>query len=90
MSKRIFVAIAIPNYYAYGFGNVWVSASLVVWLAAGSLSKILKLPVYKLISSSQANDTVSIDKMRHQLNGVNGLQAVLYTVAVMVLAIGLL
>src|SRR6185312_13625582 len=35
--------VAVPYYCLYGFGNWWITASLILWLAAGSISKTLKL-----------------------------------------------
>ncbi len=81
--------VAIPYYYLYGFGNWWVTASLIIWLAAGSISKMLKLPVYKTIAALQSNDAAQLMEARRRVNRGNSLQAVLYCIAVVVMAIGL-
>lgn len=80
---------AIPYYYFYGFGNWWITAGLALWLVAGNISKIIKLPVYKAIATLKSDDTVQLKNMRHKLNMGNLLQAVLYSVAVVVMALGL-
>jgi len=81
--------VAIPYYYSYGFGNWWVTASLVIWLAAGSVSKILKLPVYKTIAALKSDDTAQLIEARRKVNRGNTFQAILYCIAVVVMAIGL-
>jgi hypothetical protein len=83
------LVIAIPYYYLSGFGNWWITASLVLWLAAGSVSKILKLPVYKTIATLKNEDVAGLNEMRRKLNTGNLLQASLYIVAVIVMAVGL-
>ena len=81
--------VVIPYYYLYGFGNWWVTASLIIWLAAGSISKMLKLPVYKTIAALQSNDAAQLMEARRRVNRGNSLQAALYCIAVVVMAIGL-
>jgi hypothetical protein len=81
--------IAIPYYYLYGFANWWVTASLILWLVAGSISKMLKLPVYKDIAALKNDNTALLIEARKKVNRGNTFQAVLYCIAVVVMAIGL-
>lgn len=80
---------AIPYYWLYGFSNWWITASLILWLAAGSVSKMLKLPVYKAIATLKSDDTAQLNEARRKMNRGNSLQAALYCVAVVVMALGL-
>jgi hypothetical protein len=68
---------AIPYYYCYGFGNWWITIGLGLWLVAGSIAKVLKLPVYKGISTLKNNEVVAIQELRNKLNIGNILQAAL-------------
>jgi len=81
--------IAIPYYYFFGFDNWWITAGLALWLVAGSISKILKLPVYKAIAALKNDDAVQLNEARRKMNSGNILQAVLYSVAVVLMAFGL-
>jgi hypothetical protein len=79
---------AIPYYYFYGFGNWWITAGLILWLVSGSVSKIIKLPVYKAISTLNSDDAVQLNEMRNKVNTGNLLQAILYSAAVLLMAFG--
>src|SRR5579863_7264085 len=37
---------AIPYFYFYGFSNRWIAAGLALWFVAGSIAKMIKLPVF--------------------------------------------
>jgi hypothetical protein len=80
---------AIPYYYFYGFGNWWITAGIILWLVAGSVSKIIKLPVYKAISALNSDDEVQLNEARNKVNTGNLLQAILYSAAVILMAFGL-
>ena len=72
---------AIPYIYFYGFRNRWIIAGLALWLAAGAVAKIIKLPVYKRIAALEEGDVVGLRKERKRLNNGNLLQAILNSVA---------
>lgn len=36
---------AIPYFYFYGFRNRWITSGLALWLVAGCISKVNKVPV---------------------------------------------
>ena len=80
---------SIPYYYFYGFGNWWITAGIALWLVAGSISKILKLPVYKEIATLKSDEVIRLKEARRKINNGNLLQAVLYTIAMVVMAFGL-
>jgi hypothetical protein len=80
--------VAIPYFYFYGFSNGWITTGISLWLVAGSISKIFKLPVYKGVSVLKSDDTVQLKELRHKLNTGNLLQAALYSVAVILMAFG--
>lgn len=71
---------AIPYFYFYGFGNRWLIAGLAVWLVAGGIGKVIKLPLYKMI---EAGDAARLEEARHKLNAGNLIQAILNSVAVL-------
>ena len=81
--------LAVPYYYWYGFGNKWITAGLALWLVAGSFSKAYKLPVYQALASLQNNAIGEIKKERGKFNAGNVFQAILYTVAAVLIAFGL-
>lgn len=80
---------AIPYYYFYGFGNWWITSGLGLWLVAGNIAKMLKLPVYKAIATLTNDDVVQLKEARHKMNMGNIFQAVLYSTATILMAIGL-
>jgi hypothetical protein len=81
---------AIPYYYFYGFGNWWITMGLGLWLVAGSVAKMMKLPVYKELSAQQTMDVAQLQEMRHKLNVWNIFQAVCYSLATVAMALGCL
>jgi hypothetical protein len=80
---------AIPYYYFYGFGNWWITAGLGLWLVAGSISKAVKLPVYKVIATLKSDDAQRLREERQKMNKVNLLQAICYSAAVVLMAFGI-
>ncbi|HEV3222753.1 MAG TPA: hypothetical protein VGZ90_07735 [Puia sp.] len=79
----------IPYYYFYGFGNWWITAGIALWLVAGSISKIYKLPVYRAISTLKSGDAIKLKRQRYKLDTGNLFQAILYSAAVIIMAFGL-
>jgi hypothetical protein len=69
---------AIPYFYFFGFGNRWLIAGLVLWLAAGGIGKMMKLPIYKAV---ETGDDTSLSEERRKLHTGNLLQAILNTAA---------
>ena len=80
---------AIPYYYFYGFGNWWITSGLGLWLVAGNIAKVFKLPVYKAIAALSNDDVAQLKEARHKMNIGNLFQAVLYTAATVLMAFGL-
>ncbi len=80
---------AIPYYYFYGFGNWWITSGLGLWLVAGNIAKMLKVPVYKAIATLRNDDVVQLKDARHKMNMGNLFQAVLYSAATILMAFGL-
>ncbi len=81
--------IAIPYFYFYGFSNWWITAGITLWLVAGSISKILKLPLYKSISLLKSDDVVQLKEVRQKVNKGNLFQAILWSAAVILMVFGL-
>jgi hypothetical protein len=81
---------AIPYYYFYGFGNWWLTSGLIIWLVAGSIAKAYKVPAYKasVAIKKEDDDPDHLNKLRSKLNIGNSFQAILYTVATVVMALG--
>ncbi|HEY4322667.1 MAG TPA: hypothetical protein VGN20_01745 [Mucilaginibacter sp.] len=96
-SKSLFMIIvlsipligAIPYYYFYGFSNWWVTSGLALWFVTGNIAKIVKLPVYKAISTLENDEVMQLKEMRHKMNIGNLFQATFYSVAVILMALGL-
>lgn len=89
LALNIPLIAAVPYYYRYGFSNWWITAGLVLWLVAGSLSKFFKLPVYKALPSLQNTAIDEIKKQRGKFNSGNVFQAILYSAATILVAFGL-
>ena len=80
---------AIPYYYFFGFGNRWLTAGLALWLAAGVVSKMIKVPIYKTIETLGRSDKVDLRELRRKLNVGNVFQASCNTIATAMIAISL-
>lgn len=72
---------AIPYLYFYRLRSGWIVAGLALWLAAGAVAKIIKVPVYKRVAGLQHNDVVRLSEERKKLNTGNVLQATLNVMA---------
>ena len=68
---------AIPYFCFYGFKNSWITAGLAIWLLAGSIGKMIKLPVFKSVATLASSDAAELISARKKLNFGNMLQAVL-------------
>ena len=69
---------AIPYLYFFGFRNRWLVAGLALWLVAGTIGKIMKLPIYKAV---ETDDGARLGEVRRKLHAANLLQAILNVVA---------
>jgi hypothetical protein len=78
---------AIPYFYFYGFSNRWITAGLALWLVAGSISKVIKVPIYKRVAAIESDDVAQLSKERKRLNGGNLLQSILNFVAAALMAV---
>lgn len=72
---------AIPYFYFYGFSNRWITAGLALWLVAGCISKVIKVPIYKAVVALEGGDVARLGSERRKLNTGNMLQAILNFVA---------
>lgn len=72
---------AVPYFYFYGFGNRWIIAGIALWLVAGSIGKLMKLPVFKGVPMLDSSDEAGLSSARRKLNAGNLLQAALNFVA---------
>ena len=70
---------AIPYFYFYRFANRWLLAGLILWLVAGALGKMMKLPIYRAV---EIGDTTKLQQERRKLNTGNMIQAILNSLAV--------
>lgn len=78
---------AIPYLYFYGFGNRWLIAGLALWLVAGGIAKLIKLPVYKAVAALDAGDVARLEEARRKVNAGNMFQAILNFVAVLLVLV---
>ncbi len=72
---------AIPYFYFYGFSNRWITAGLALWLVAGCISKMIKVPIYEAVAALESGDVARLGSERRKLNTGNMLQAILNFVA---------
>jgi hypothetical protein len=82
--------LAIPYYWCYGFGNTWITAGLALWMVAGSLSKVYKIPVYKRLAALDVSATDDTANQHRKFDQGNLFQAILYAAAAVLSGIGLL
>ncbi len=77
---------AIPYFYFYGFGHYLILFGITLWLIAGIISKLIKLPIYKAIANLENTDLVHLREERKKMNAGNILQAILYSLATIIMA----
>jgi len=75
--------------YFYGIGDRWIVGGLATWFTAGVVAKILKIPVYKRIATIEEVDAGHLAAERRRLNNGNLLQAVLNSVAALLMFLAL-
>lgn len=78
---------AIPYLYFYGFANRWLIAGLALWLIAGAIAKTMKVPVYKAVAALEGGDVARLREERQKLNAGNMLQAILNSVAALLISV---
>lgn len=78
---------AIPYFYFYGFRNWWITAGLALWLIAGSIGKMIKLPVFKTVAALRSDETARLNREREKLNAGNMLQAILNFAAAVLMTV---
>ena len=78
---------ALPYFYFFGFGSRLILAGLALWLVGGAIAKIIKLPIYKAVPKMESGDIVRLREARQKLNAGNMLQAILNSVAALLMAI---
>jgi hypothetical protein len=78
---------AIPYFYFYGFSNRWITAGLALWLVAGCISKMIKIPIYKTVAALESGDVARLSRERQKLNAGNMLQAILNFVAAVLMTV---
>ena len=72
---------AIVFIHFYGLGDRWIITGLAIWFVAGSVAKIIKVPVYKKIAALDESDAGCLRTERKRLNNGNLFQAALNSVA---------
>jgi hypothetical protein len=81
---------SIPYFYFYGFGNRWITAGLALWLVAGLISKMIKVPIYRAVATLESGDVTRLGRERQKLNAGNMLQAGLNFAAAAVMTVAFL
>lgn len=76
---------AIVFIYFYGLGDRWIITGLAIWCFAGSVAKIIKVPVYKRIAALDERDVDRLQTERKRLNNGNVFQAALNSIAASVM-----
>ena len=74
---------AIAYCYFYRFADRWLLSVLALWFVAGAIGKVMKLPIYKAVSTLEVGDSTKLREERRKLNAGNMLQAILNSVAVL-------
>jgi hypothetical protein len=52
----------ISYFYFYGFRNRWITAGLALWLVAGCISKMTKVPIYKRVVALKSGDVAGLSR----------------------------
>lgn len=77
----------IPYIYFYGSTNWWILSGVILWFCTGIISKLIKVPIYKKLDVLKITDATQIKEMRRRMNNGNIFQAILTTVAVLIMVI---
>lgn len=72
---------AIFFIYFYGTSDRWTITGLAIWFFAGTVAKIIKVPVYRRIAALDEKDVDRLRTERKRLNNGNVFQAALNSVA---------
>ena len=80
---------AFPYFIYYRLSNLWFSAGIVVFTVASIVSKILVLPIYKMVSELDSSDTAQLGEERRKLQNANRVRAAFQAVSTVLMVIGL-
>ncbi len=78
----------IPYFIFFGFSNWWFTAGLAILLVAGSVAKVVKVPIYKTAKELDAEDPKWMAAQKKWHNG-NLYQGIFTCLAVCMMTIGL-
>lgn len=79
---------SIPYFVTFGFNNWWMISGLILFTAAASVAKVVKLPIYKAASTSLMGEAEWRNALR-KMNTANALQAASTSIAVCLMVAGL-
>jgi hypothetical protein len=67
----------------------WFAAALVVFTLSSIISKALSLPVYKRVIALEGSDSIQLGEERLKLQAANNIRAVLCTLSLVLMAVGM-
>ncbi len=67
----------------------WFAAGLVVFTLSSIISKALSLPVYKRVIALEGSDSIQLGEERLKLQAANNIRAVLCTLSLVLMAVGM-
>jgi hypothetical protein len=69
----------------FGFNHGWFTSGLLVWMIAGTITKVVNLPVYKWLGEPKNTDSGELLKKRDTLRMGNRLRAWLTLVSIILM-----
>jgi hypothetical protein len=66
---------AVVYFLAYGFGHWWFTASFLVWLVGGTITKVTNMPIYQWVADPKNTDPEELRKQRRKLQLANNARA---------------
>lgn len=80
----------IPYWIFYGFGNLWFSAGLILWLITSVVAKMTRLPIYKRVQELESSNIKELNEERKKLHSTSVLSWSLSVTIVILMLIGII
>lgn len=74
----------IAYWVLYGFGNLWFSAGLILWILTSVISKMTRLPIYERVKVMESTEVDKLKEERRKLH-FTGILSLALTLAIIVL-----
>jgi len=82
--------VGIIYFIFFGFGNIWFSLGIIVYILASIVSKILNLPIYDTLSNIDSSETQELENIRIKLGKTNNIRTLLQFLSFIIMGIGMI